>query len=103
MIRCEDDSIYTGITTDVKRRFNEHKSQNGTGAKYTRSHKPVCIEAVWSNKSRSEASRLEFLIKHLSRSVKLRLIKNPDILTQICSDKLPDCNFVFEERFSGMI
>ena len=41
MLRCRDGSLYTGVTTDVERRFAQHRA--GTGAKYTRSHPPEAI------------------------------------------------------------
>lgn len=68
MIRCEDNSLYTGITTDTERRFQEHKE--GKGAKYTRNRKPVEFAAVFSLKNRSEASSLEFFIKKLTKKEK---------------------------------
>ncbi len=74
MIRCKDNSIYTGITTDVDRRFEEHK--NGSGAKYTRSHKPVSVEAYFESESRSEASKLEYEIKQKTRQEKEEMIKS---------------------------
>ena len=52
MLRCEDGSLYTGITTDLARRFEEHR--NGKGAKYTRSRGAVRIEAAWSPKGKKE-------------------------------------------------
>lgn len=76
MIRCADNSLYTGITTDVERRFAEHKSGRGKGAKYTASHTPVSVEAAFETESRSEASKLEAYIKSLSKSQKENLIKN---------------------------
>lgn len=74
ILRCDDDKLYTGITTDVKRRFEEHKQQKGKGAKFTRSHKAETVEAVWSAADRSLASKLEYRIKSLSRTQKLSLI-----------------------------
>ena len=74
MLRCKDNSIYTGITTDVERRFAEHKSPK-KGAKYTTSHTPVSVEAVFETNSRSEASKLEAHIKSLTKSQKEELIK----------------------------
>ena len=50
MLRCADNSLYTGITTDVARRFAEHSGQiPGKCAKYTGSRKAVSIEAVWES------------------------------------------------------
>lgn len=74
MIRCEDNSIYTGISTDVKRRFEEH--QKGKGAKYTKKRKPVKIETVFEVENRSEASKLEYFIKSFSKKEKEFFIFN---------------------------
>ena len=75
MLRCEDNSIYTGITTDINRRFEEHLGKGGRGAKYTKNHKPIKIEKVFEACSRMEASKLEYKIKHLRKSEKEELIK----------------------------
>lgn len=76
IIRCADDSLYTGITTDVKRRFEEHLSQSEKSAKYTRTHKAVRVEAVWQSKDRVSASKLEYQIKRLTKMQKEELIRN---------------------------
>ena len=70
VVRCADDSLYTGITTDVARRVEEH---NGSprGARYTRARRPVTLERSWSFGSRSEAASAEYAFKRLSREAKL--------------------------------
>lgn len=72
ILRCADDTLYTGITTELERRLKEHNSSN-LGAKYTRARRPVSL--VYSEKfsSRSEASKEEARIKKLSREEKLKL------------------------------
>ena len=70
MLRCTDGSLYTGITTDVKRRFAEHQAGGAAGAKYMRNHTPQEIVAVWEVENRSEASKLEWRIKHLTKQQK---------------------------------
>jgi putative endonuclease len=75
ILRCEDNSLYTGITTDVERRFSEHLGKNGKGAKYTKVHKPVKIEKVFSCCDRAEASKLEYKIKKMTKEQKENLIK----------------------------
>lgn len=72
MMRCSDNSLYTGITTDLERRFEEHKSKKG--AKYTASRTVVSIEAVWEVPDRSSALKLESQIKKLSKAKKEELI-----------------------------
>lgn len=74
IIKCKDGTMYTGITTDVKRRFLEHK--NGKGGNYTRSRGVVKLLHTEKAKNRSTASKREAQIKHLSRKEKLSLIKN---------------------------
>lgn len=72
IIRCEDDTLYTGVTTDVARRFAEHRS--GEGARYTRSHKAVELVYHEPCYSRSVACKRETEIKSWPRSKKLALI-----------------------------
>ena len=91
IIRCTDDSLYTGITTDVKRRFEEHISQNEKSAKYTRTHKAIKIEAVWQSKDRISASRLEYQIKRLTKNQKENLIKNNDF--SVFKDKIKSYDY----------
>ena len=73
ILKCADGSLYTGITTDVARRFAEHK--NGSGAHYTRSHMPVKIVYTEKRNDRSRAQKREAEIKKLSRVLKLKLIR----------------------------
>lgn len=77
IVRCEDDSLYTGIATDVARRLREHLSQRVPGAKYTRARKVVALEMVWRTHGRSAASKLEYRIKRLSHEHKLALVERP--------------------------
>ena len=73
ILRCEDNSLYTGITTDLERRFFEHL--NGCkGAKYTKSHRPVKIASAFGVATKSEALRLEYAIKKMKKSRKEQLI-----------------------------
>ena len=73
ILRCGDGSLYTGISTDVARRLEEHRS--GKGAKYTRSRGP--LELVYEEvcPDKSIALRRELEIKALSRTEKLKLIE----------------------------
>ena len=73
IIRATDQSLYTGITTDVERRFAEHQSGRA-GAKYFRGRSPVEVVLVESGYDRSSASIREAQIKKLSREQKLELI-----------------------------
>ena len=76
VLRCADDSLYAGITTDVVRRVAEHNGRGRRGAKYTRSRRPVVLLRTWACPDRSSASKLEARFKRLSRSEKLHFIAN---------------------------
>lgn len=73
ILRCNDNSLYTGITTDIKKRLVCHN--NGKASKYTRSRLPVKIAYSKLCNSESSAKKEEARIKGLSRSEKLLLIK----------------------------
>ena len=87
MLRCNDNSIYTGITTDLSRRFLEHTSQDTKCAKYTLSHKALRIEAAWQTSNRALASKLEYHLKHLTKTQKEQLIKSC-LLQDFLSNKI---------------
>ena len=72
LLRCADDSLYCGWTTDVQRRLGAHRS--GAASRYTRSRRPVELAAVISVADRLAALREEARIKRLPRAAKLRLI-----------------------------
>ena len=72
IILCSDNSLYTGITTDVERRFSQHLT--GTGAKYFRGRSPQRLVYLEVGHDRSSASRREVEIKRLRLSDKRRLI-----------------------------
>lgn len=73
ILRCADDSLYTGITNDVERRIAAHNE--GTGAKYTRGRGPVVLMYQEECEDKSAALRREIEIKKLSRAEKLALIE----------------------------
>lgn len=77
MIRCLDNSIYTGMTNDIEKRLSKHIS--GEGAKYTKSHKAEKIEAVWRCKEKSLACKLEYQIKQLTKKQKEDIINGRKI------------------------
>jgi len=72
MLRCADGSLYTGWTTDLQRRLAAHN--DGRGAKYTRSRRPVSLVWWQGFDNSSDARRREYAVKQLSRQEKLRLI-----------------------------
>ena len=79
MLRCKDNSIYTGITTDISRRMKEHFNKEKRCAKYTLTHSAKKLEAFWVAENKSLASKLEFNIKKLKKQEKENLIKNKEI------------------------
>ena len=72
LLRCADDTLYCGWTTDIDRRLAAHRS--GTASRYTRSRRPVELAVVIPVADRSAALREEARIKRLTREAKLRLI-----------------------------
>jgi len=74
IVRCNDTTLYTGITTDIQRRLYEH-NHTPKGAKYTRVRRPVALVYQEEFVDRSSASQREYFIKKLSRKKKLALIE----------------------------
>lgn len=91
MLRCTDNSLYTGITTDVKRRMTEHFSKNEKCAKYTKNHTAQKLEAVWESADRTLACRLEYRIKQLTKAQKEALILHNSI--EVMADKINIDNY----------
>ncbi len=76
ILRCADGTLYTGWTNDLTKRLQAHN--DGTGAKYTRSRRPVTLVYSRPFATKEEALREEYRIKHLSRRQKEDLIKKGD-------------------------
>ena len=74
MLRCKDNSIYTGITTNLNKRIDEHITKGKKCAKYTLTHTVIGFEAAWETEGRSSATKLEYFIKHLKKKQKEDLI-----------------------------
>ena len=83
IVRCSDNSLYTGITTDLEKRMKKHR--DGTGAKYTASHPITELCAAWQSEDRSVASRLEYYIKTLSKTDKEALIRKEKTVEELLS------------------
>ena len=79
IIRCSDDTLYTGITNNLERRLTQHATQRG--AKYFRGRQPEEVVYVENGHDRSSASRREAEIKKLERAEKMLLINS----VQVCS------------------
>lgn len=78
MISCNDGSIYTGYTTDINRRIEEHKS--GINSKYTRARGYNKLEALFSSDTKSIAMSLESKLKRISREKKQRIINDNELV-----------------------
>jgi len=72
LLRCADDTLYCGITTDMERRLKQHN--DGTAAKYTRPRRPVELETHISVDSKGEALRLEIAVKKVPRERKIAFL-----------------------------
>ena len=83
LIRCRDGSLYTGITTDVDRRFAEHQENNGAGAKYLRGREPLVLVFQKKLESRSLALGVESKVKKLSKARKEDLIRDKTRIDEI--------------------
>ncbi len=70
VLECADGSFYTGITTDPRRRWQQHRQ--GSGARYTRTHPPVALRGLWRYPDWSSALRAEAAFKRLSHAAKAR-------------------------------
>lgn len=76
LIRCANGHLYTGITTDVTRRFNEHQSNSPKAAKYLRGKGPLTLMYQEQVVTRSDALKREIAVKKFSRAQKLALIES---------------------------
>ena len=85
ILECVNGSLYTGYTTDLQRRYEEHLE--GTAkCKYTRSFKPRRIAQHWRVPEKSLALKLERYLKSLSKAQKLHFIANPELLGVNCHE-----------------
>lgn len=74
LLRCADNSLYCGVTTDIQRRLDEHNS--GTGARYTRGRGPVRIETYAPFPDRATACRIEYAVKQQPAARKCAFLKH---------------------------
>lgn len=75
ILRCSDNSLYTGITRDLNRRLNEHNHNDRLAAAYTRARRPLTLVYHEMQADRSSASKREAMIKKMSKAEKETLIK----------------------------
>lgn len=83
MLRCSDNSIYTGMTNHLENRIKEHLLKTKNGAKYTKSHDAIQLEAVWKSKDKSLACKLEYYLKTLNKKQKEDLISGEKLVTYL--------------------
>lgn len=83
MLRCSDNSIYTGMTNHLENRIKEHLLKTKNGAKYTKSHDAIQLEAVWKSKDKSLACKLEYHLKTLNKKQKEDLISGEKLVTYL--------------------
>ena len=93
ILRCTDDTLYTGITTDFEKRFRQHCGEIKGGAKYTRARGVKKAEALWETESPAAARKMEYALKKLKRSEKEKLIKSPEQITEKFIPSLAEYTF----------
>jgi putative endonuclease len=75
LLRCRDNSLYAGITTDLARRLGEHNSTTGKGSKYVRSRQPAQLVYQEKFASKSKALKREVEVKRLHKTKKEQLVR----------------------------
>ncbi|NQZ25966.1 MAG: GIY-YIG nuclease family protein [Colwellia sp.] len=74
LLRCNDNSLYAGVTTDIQRRVTEHNNSK-LGAKYTRARRPVSLAYLEAADNKSSACKREYQIRHLTKNKKEQLVR----------------------------
>ena len=91
LVRCGDDSLYTGVALDVERRLEEHR-EGKRGAKYLRGRGPLELVLTREVGDKGLALKVELRMKKLSRKAKEKLIRKPEIVDELvrdCQDDAP--------------
>ncbi|MGG5462009.1 GIY-YIG nuclease family protein [Clostridium sp. B9] len=86
ILKCKDDSLYTGWTNDLEKRIKAHNS--GKGAKYTRGRGPVKLIYFEEFQEKREAQSREYYIKKMTKKQKLELIKNKEIEEELYEEEI---------------
>jgi len=102
IVRCEDNSLYTGIARDIRRRIQTHIGRDRVAAKYTKSHKVCGIAGLWLCDCETAARKLEYRIKRLEKAKKLALLQNPEKIPEFFPELAeysitPDTEIKFED------
>ncbi len=87
LVRCRNGTLYTGISTDVQRRFEEHQQGAPKGARYLRGKGPLALVFQEQVRDRSQASRIELWLKKQPRKAKEALVMNQTTLLNVFMDK----------------
>ncbi len=99
-MKCAGDRLYTGYTSDPKKRFNEHRSGKG-GAKFTRGFTPVSIEGLWEiTGTKGDAMKIEAFIKSMKKAEKIQLIEKPSSLLDLISERFTRIELRVSEKIS---
>lgn len=93
MLRCEDNTIYTGITNNLERRMEEHFTKNDKCAKYTKSHNAKKLETAWKTENKALACKLEYAIKTLKKEQKEKLICKELNIETLFEEKLESSKY----------
>lgn len=83
IIKCSDESLYTGWTNDLEKRFKAHTE--GRGAKYTRGRGPLELVYFEEYESKIDAMKREYAIKKMTRDKKIELINNNKVKSILCN------------------
>ena len=88
IIRCADDSLYTGITLDLHRRFDEHSSNGPKCAKYLRGRQPLTMIYHTEFDDKSAALKAEIKVKKLTKAQKILLASGKLVINEIAASKM---------------
>jgi putative endonuclease len=102
ILQCKEARLYTGYTTDIERRYQEHV-QRLPKCKFTRSFPVEKLAACWSSETDySSIFKIELKIKKLSRQEKLALIKTPQSLAKLCDAHIPALVVLSKNRLDAI-
>jgi len=85
MVRCVNNSLYTGYTKNVEQRIAVHNA--GKGGRYTRAHRPVELVAFWQFITKRSAMQVEYKLKQLSREQKIAIVSGREVPEWSCGQE----------------
>ncbi|MBQ8424947.1 MAG: GIY-YIG nuclease family protein [Clostridia bacterium] len=95
IIMCENNILYTGIAKDIEKRLHEHYFKLKSSAKFTKSHQMLELKTLYLAENRSDASKLEYLIKKLTKKQKLLLINDEKYFNELFSTYIDTSKYTF--------